>query len=235
MPARLVLSAVASLTDTSVLRRSTLLRQITCARLPSAILASWSKQARRRGVRIGAPAMILLGFIHDLANGKYVDSPRDAKQLARFAAVCKEAAYLSSTGWLDDSFVEHPSLDGVWFRDFTRETLEEFAVLETTYEDREFMTEYLKQFVKALQSLWDCDFAELEADRSERELKESILRAQAAAEERRAQCAAARKRRREEMQSDEHFRKYWKQAEEGDAEAAAFFESVGWPVTEPAE
>ena len=166
--------------------------------------------------------MILLGFIHDLANGKYVDSPRDAMQLARFAAVCKEADYLSATGWLDDRFVEHPSLD--WFRDFTRETLEEFAVLETTYEDREFMTEYLKQFVKALQSLWNCDIAELEADRSELELKEST-----------AQRAAARKRLREEMLSDEHFRKYRKQAEEGDAEAAAFFESVGWPVTEPAE
>ena len=184
--------------------------------------------------RIGALLdMFLLQFIHDLANGKYVDSPRDAKQLARFAAVCKEAAYLSATGWLDDRFVEHPSLD--WFRDFTRETLEEFAVLETTYEDREFMTEYLKQFVKALQSLWDCDFAELEADRSERELKETILRLRAAAEERRAQRAADRKRLREEMLSDEHFRKYRKQAEEGDAEAAAFFESVGWPVTEPAE
>ena len=186
--------------------------------------------------RIGALLdMFLLQLIHDLANGKYVDSPRDAKQLARFAAVCKEAAYLSATGCVDDRWVEHPSLDGVWFRDFTRETLEEFAVLETTYEDREFMTEYLKQFVKALQPLWDCDFAELEADRSERELKESILRARAAAEERRAQRAAARKRRREEMQSDEHFRKYRKLAEEGDAEAAAFFERVGWPITEPAE
>ena len=180
--------------------------------------------------------MFSLQLIHDLAHGKYVDSPRDAKQLARFAAVCKEAAYLSATGWLDDRFVEHhPSLDGVWFRDFTRETLEEFAVLETTYEDREFMTEYLKQFVKALQSLWDCDFAELEADRSEDELKESRVRLRAAAEERRAQRAADRKRLREEMLSDEHFRKYRKQAEEGDAEAAAFFERVGWPVTEPAD
>ena len=177
--------------------------------------------------------MFLLQFIHDLANGKYVDSPRDAMQLARFAAVCKEAAYLSATGWLDDRFVEHPSLD--WFRDFTRETLEEFAVLETTYEDREYVIEYLKTLVKALQSMWNCGFAELEADRSERELKESILRARAAAEERRAQRAADRKRLREEMLSDEHFRKYRKQAEEGDAEAAAFFESVGWPVTEPAE
>ena len=186
--------------------------------------------------RIGALLdMFLLQLIHDLANGKYVDSPRDAKQLARFAAVCKEAAYLSSTGWLDDSFVEHPSLDGVWFRDFTRETLEEFAVLETTYEDREFVTEYLKPIVKTLQSKWNADFAEFEANRSEREKEEEILRFRAALEEKRAQRAADRKRRREEMQSDEHFRKYRKQAEEGDAEAAAFFESVGWPVTEPAE
>ena len=184
--------------------------------------------------RIGALlVMFLLQFIHDLANGKYVDSPRDAKQLARFAAVCKEADYLSATGWLDDRFVEHPSLDE--FRDFTRETLEEFGVLETTYEDREYVIEYLKTLVKALQSMWNCGFAELEADRSERELKETIVRLRAAAEEKRAQRAAARKRLREELLSDEHFRKYRKQAEEGDAEAAAFFESVGWPVTEPAE
>ena len=184
--------------------------------------------------RIGALLdLFLLQFIHDLANGKYVDSPRDAMQLARFAAVCKEADYLSATGWLDDRFVEHPSLD--WFRDFTRETLEEFAVLETTYEDREYVIEYLKTLVKALQSMWNCGFAELEADRSERELKETTVRLRAAAEERRAQRAADRKRLREEMLSDEHFRKYRKQAEEGDAEAAAFFESVGWPVTEPAE
>ena len=184
--------------------------------------------------RIGALLdMFLLQFIHDLANGKYVASPRDAMQLARFAAVCKEADYLSATGWLDDRFVEHPSLD--WFRDFTRETLEEFAVLETTYEDREYVIESLTTIVKVLQLKWDCDFAELEADRSERELKETILRLRAAAEERKAQRAAARKRLREELLSDEHFRKYRKQAEEGDAEAAAFFESVGWPVTEPAE
>ena len=186
--------------------------------------------------RIGALLdMFLLQFIHDLANGKYVDSPRDAKQLARFAAVCKEAAYLSATGCKNRRWVEHPSLDGVWFRDFTRGTLEEFGVLETTYEDREYVIESLKTIVKVLQLKWNCDFAELEADRSERELKESILRARAAAEERRAQRAADRKRLREEMLSDEHFRKYRKQAEEGDAEAAAFFESVGWPVTEPAE
>ncbi len=188
--------------------------------------------------RIGALLdMFLLQFIHDLANGKYVDSPRDAKQLARFAAVCKEAAYLSATGWLHDRhdrFVEHRSLDIVWFWDFTRQPLEEFF-FETTYEDREYVIEFLKTIVKALQSKWNCDFAELEARRSERELKESMLRARAAAEERRAQRAAARKRLREELLSDEHFRKYRKQAEEGDAEAAAFFESVGWPVTEPAE
>ena len=40
---------------------------------------------------------------------------------------------------------------------------------------------------------------------------------------------------RELMESGERFRKYRKQAQEGDAEAAAFFERVGWPVTEPAD
>ena len=180
--------------------------------------------------------MFLLQFIHDLANGKYVDSPRDAKQLARFANAWKEAYFLCATmTGIRGGRLEHPSLDGVWFRDFTRGTLEEFGVLETTYEDREYVIEYLKTLVKALQSMWNCGFAELEADRSERELKETIVRLRAAAEERRAQRAADRKRLREEMLSDEHFRKYRKQAEEGDAEAAAFFESVGWPVTEPAE
>ena len=178
--------------------------------------------------------MILLGFIDDLAHGKYVASPRDAEQLARFAAAWKEATYLEETGWLHDRFVEHRSLDIVWFWDFTRQPLEEFF-FETTYEDREYVIEYLKTLVKALQSMWNCGFAELEADRSERELKETIVRLRAAAEEKRAQRAAARKRLREELLSDEHFRKYRKQAEEGDAEAAAFFESVGWPVTEPAE
>ena len=179
--------------------------------------------------------MILLGFIHDLANGKYAESPRDAEQLARFAAAWKEATYLEETGWLHDRFVEHRSLDIVWFWGFTRKALEECGILETTYEDREYVIEYLKTLVKALQSMWNCGFAELEADRSERELKETIVRLRAAAEEKRAQRAAARKRLREELLSDEHFRKYRKQAEEGDAEAAAFFESVGWPVTEPAE
>ena len=66
-----------------MLRRSTLVRQITCARLPSAILASWSKQASAAAARASVrSAMFLLQLIHDLANGKYVDSPRDAKQLA---------------------------------------------------------------------------------------------------------------------------------------------------------
>ena len=178
--------------------------------------------------------MILLGFIDDLAHGKYVASPRDAEQLARFAAAWKEATYLEETGWLHDRFVEHRSLDIVWFWDFTRQPLEEFF-FETTYEDREYVIEYLKTLVKALQSMWNCGFAELEADRSERELKETIVRLRAAAEEKRAQRAAARKRLREELLSDEHFRKYRKQAEEGVAEAAAFFERVDQPVTEPAE
>ena len=180
--------------------------------------------------------MFSLQLIHDLAHSKYVDSPRDAKQLARFAAVCKEAYFLCATmTGIRGGRLEHPSLDGVWFRDFTRRTLDKFNVL-ATYEDREWMiTEYYEPRIWAFQIMWNAKFEGWECIEAGRQLR-------AAEETGRARIAAARKRRRdeerqirEEMLSDEHFRKYRKQAQEGDAEAAAFFESVGWPVTEPAE
>ena len=186
--------------------------------------------------RIGALLdMFLLQLIHDLANGKYVDSPRDAKQLARFAAVCKEAAYLSATGCVDDRWVEHPSLDGVWFRDFTRRTLDKFNVL-ATYEDREWMiTEYYEPRIWAFQMMWNAKFEGWECIEAGRQLR-------AAEETGRARIAAARKRRRdeerqirEEMQSGERYRKYRKWAKEGDAMAVAFFEDAGLRVTELAD
>ena len=180
--------------------------------------------------------MFSLQLIHDLAHGKYVDSPRDAKQLARFAAVCKEAYFLCATmTGIRGGRLEHPSLDGVWFRDFTRRTLDKFNVL-ATYEDREWMiTEYYEPRIWAFQMMWNAKFEGWECIEAGRQLR-------AAEETGRARIAAARKRRRdeerqirEEMQSGERYRKYRKQAEEGDAEAAAFFERVGWPVTEPAD
>ena len=75
-----------------------------------------------------------------------------------------------------------------------------------------------------------------------REAQAETLRVIAACEANEKRREATRKRLRdeerqirEEMQSGERYRKYLKQAEEGDAEAAAFFESVGWPVIEPAD
>ena len=65
--------------------------------------------------------MFLLQLIHDLANGKYVDSPRDAKQLARFANAEKELYFLAATmKGVSEGRLEHPALDGHEFRDFTR-------------------------------------------------------------------------------------------------------------------
>ena len=180
--------------------------------------------------------MFLLQLIHDLAHGKYVASPRDAMQLARFAAAEKEFAFLCATGnGISEGRLEYPALDGCEFRDFTRRTLDNFAYLQS-YDVRELcITEDLEPRIWAFQMMWNAKFEGWECIEAGRQLR-------AAWENGRAQIAAARKRRRdeerqlrEEMQSGDRYRKYRKQAEEGDVEAAAFFESVGWPVTEPAE
>ena len=84
--------------------------------------------------RIGALLdMFLLQLIHDLAHGKYVASPRDAKQLARFANAWKEAYFLCATmKGIRRGRLEHPAVDGREFRDFTRRTLDKFEYLETS-------------------------------------------------------------------------------------------------------
>ena len=86
--------------------------------------------------------MFLLQLIHNLAHGPGVASPEDAKQLARFAAVCKDAAYLAATGRVDDRWVEHPSLDESRLRVYKRVTLEAFAHFS---EDRDRFFEHMKQ------------------------------------------------------------------------------------------
>ena len=180
--------------------------------------------------------MFLLQLIHDLAHGKYVASPRDAKQLARFANAWKEAYFLCATmKGIRRGRLEHPALDGREFRDFTRRTLDKFEYLETSDVRELCITEDLEPRIWAFQMMWNAKFEGWECIEAGRQLR-------AAWENGRAQIAAARKRRRdeerqlrEEMQSGDRYRKYRKQAEEGDVEAAAFFESVGWPVTEPAE
>ena len=180
--------------------------------------------------------MFLLQFIHDLANGKYVDSPRDAMQLARFAAACKELDFLWATGnGISEGRLEHPALDGYAFRDFTRRTLDKFAYLETHNVRELCITEDLEPRIRAAQKIWDAEFEFWGAFEAHKQLR-------AAEETGRAQIAAARKRRRdeelqirEEMQSGERYRKYRKWAKEGDAMAVAFFEDAGLRVTELAD
>ena len=179
--------------------------------------------------------MFLLQLIHDLAHGKYVASPRDAKQLTRFANAWKEAYFLCATmKGIRRGRLEHPAVDGREFRDFTRRTLDKFEYLETSDVRELCIPEDLEPRIWAFQMMWNAKLEGWECIEAGRQLR-------AAWEDGRARVAAVRKRRRdeerqlrEEMQS-EHFRKYRKQAQEGDAEAAAFFERVGQPVTEPAD
>ena len=180
--------------------------------------------------------MFLLQFIHDLANGKYVDSPRDAMQLARFAAACKELDFLWATGnGISEGRLEHPALDGYAFRDFTRRTLDEFAYLETHNVRELCITEDLEPRIRAAQMIWNFEFDIWEC-------REANMQLRASEEEGRAQIEAARKwardeerQLREEMQSGERYRKYRKWAKEGDAMAVAFFGDAGLRVTELAD
>ena len=187
--------------------------------------------------RIGALLdMFLLQFIHDLANGKYVDSPRDAMQLARFANAWKEAYFLCATmKGIRRGRLEHPALDGREFRNFTRRTLDKFEYLETSDVRELCITEDLEPRIWAFQMMWNAKLEGWECIEAGRQLR-------AAWENGRARVAAVRKRLRdeerqlrEEMQSGERYRKHRKWAKEGDAMAVAFFEDAGLRVTELAD
>ena len=177
--------------------------------------------------------MLLLQVIHGLAHGEHAGSSRDAKQLARFAAAIRDMGHAGGTGYSDTWQGEKVTLDAddvAWLRTLINSALPHAARL--TYEARERLIAKFDSKSSVVRAFHKMRKRVLEAI-VERELamaeNEKLVR------EARAASEATRKRLREEMQSDEHFRKYRKQAEEGDTEAAAFFESVGWPVTEPAE
>ena len=177
--------------------------------------------------------MLLLQVIHGLAHGEHAGSSRDAKQLARFAAVIRDMTHAADTGCGPKWAGEKVTLDAdrvASLRSLIKEALPHAARL--TYEARErLIAKYnakVSLFCAAHYMMKGPLEALAECERSKAENEKRIREARAASE-------AHRKRRREEMESDEHFRKYRKQAEEGDGEAAAFFESVGWPITEPAD
>ena len=146
-----VVSTVASLSDTSALRRSPLVN-LQAARAYVGDFSLLSKQASLpRRPRVGALLdMFLLQLIHNLAHGPDFASPEDAEQLARFVAGCKEAVYLQETGRVDDSWVEHPSLDESRLRDYTRVTLEAFAHFS---EDRDRFIECMERQNNAVRQM----------------------------------------------------------------------------------
>ena len=140
-----------------------------CARLPSAILAFVAKASKL------APAMLLLKLIHDVAQGPDFASPEGAEQLARFVAGCKEAVYLQETGRVDDSWVEHPSLDEARLRVYTRVTLEAFAHFS---EDRDRFIECMERENNVLRQMrqFQFDMWQIEMQRK-RELQRKRERA----------------------------------------------------------
>ena len=176
--------------------------------------------------------MLLLQVIHGLAHGEHAGSSRDAKQLARFAAAIRDMGHAGGTGYSDTWQGEKVTLDAddvAWLRTLINSALPHAARL--TYEARERLIAKFDSKSSVVRAFHKMRKRVLEAI-VERELamaeNEKLIR------EARAASEATRKRLREECQS-EVFRKYRKLAEEGDAEAVAFFEDVGWPVTEPAD
>ena len=167
--------------------------------------------------------MFLLGLIHDLAHGRYVASPRDANQLARLAAAMRDAFMTCHSE--DDTLCADNVAS---MRVQIKKVVPMMASCEATYEEREQLIEELKAKIELARRVTRCL----------RRLKEHDAEAEAAKaklEEQWKQLREDDKRMRELMESGERFRKYRKQAQEGDAEAAAFFERVDQPVTEPAE
>ena len=176
--------------------------------------------------------MLLLQVIHGLAHGEHAGSSRDAKQLARFAAAIRDMGPAGGTCYSDRWAGEKVTLDAddvAWLRTLINSALPHAAKL--TYEARErliakfnakvsLVCAWHNMIKRSLEAIVDRELAMAENERLIREA--------------RAASDATRKRLREECQS-EVFRKYRKQAKEGDTEAVAFFQGVGLAVAELAD
>ena len=183
--------------------------------------------------------MLLLQVIHGLAHGEHAGSSTDAKQLARFAAVLRDAHHATATGFSTTRAKKLTlDADGVAsLRSLIKEALHHAARL--TYEARERLIAKFNAKVslvcaahymikRSLEAIVDRELAMAE--------NEKLIR------EARAASEAHRKRRREEwnqivsdMQSGERYRKYRKLAKEGNAKAVAMFERVGLAVADLAD
>ena len=176
--------------------------------------------------------MLLLQVIHGLAHGEHAGSSRDAKQLARFAAAIRDMGHAGGTGYSDTWAGEKVTLDAddvAWLRTLINSALPHAAKL--TYEARERLIAKFDSRSSVVRAFHKMRKRVLEAI-VERELamaeNEKLIR------EARAASEATRKRLREKCQG-EVFRKYRKQAKEGDIEAVAFFQGFGLAVAELAD
>ena len=172
--------------------------------------------------------MLLLQVIHGLAHGEHAGSSRDAKQLARFAAVFRDLYHVICTGysrkWAGEK-VAFDADDVALVRARIQKYLPRAAKL--TYEERERLiveidtkSSLARAFKKLIKEM--------------REAQAETLRVQAVFEANEKRREATRKRLREKCQS-EVFRKCRKRAKEGDAEEVAFFESMGLRVADLAD
>ena len=173
--------------------------------------------------------MLLLQVIHGLAHGEHAGSSRDAKQLARFAAVIRDLYHVICTGysrkWAGEK-VAFDADDVALVRARIQKYLPRAAKL--TYEERERLIVKIDSKNSVVRAF--------------KKLKKEIREGHAETLRVKAAFKANEKRRREEwnqtvseMQSGERYRKYRKLAKEGHATAVAMFEDVGLRVAELAD
>ena len=172
--------------------------------------------------------MLLLQVIHGLAHGEHAGSSRDAKQLARFAAVFRDLYHVICTGHSPKWAGEKVTLDAddvALVRARIQKYLPRAAKL--TYEERE-------RLIVEIDTKSSLARAFKKLKKETREAQAETLRVQAVFEANEKRREATRKRLREKCQG-EAFRRSRKRAKEGDAKAVAMFEDVGLRVADLAD
>ena len=182
--------------------------------------------------------MILLQFLVDLSRGEYdASSVKDARQLARVAAVAKELFFVVDQMAYDRGYVLWD--EAALIRRTIKDVLDEGSKL--TYEDREKFIVQTDRKISVMQGYRNLLEAALSFARMPQEIAAEYERVRAWAEKQRAEAARAKaelqeaqakaalfdKRYREYMESGDDYgereRNYRKRALEGDAGAAAYF------------
>ena len=182
--------------------------------------------------------MILLQFLVDLSRGEYdASSVKDARQLARVAAVAKELFFVVDQMAYDRGYVLWD--EAALIRRTVKDLLDHAS--EVTYEDREQCIVQVDRKISVMQAYQNLLEAGLSLARFPQEFDAESERVRAWAEKQRAEAARAKaelqeaeakaahydKCYREYMESGDDYgerdRNYRKRALEGDADAAFFF------------